>query len=78
MAETAAASDALSPATIVGRIERIPFTRWHVKARIVCGTATMFDAYDSLSIAYVLPVLLPQWRIARGQVGLLIAASSAG
>ncbi len=65
-------------AEIVARIERLPVTGWHVKARLIVGTATFFDAYDSLTIAYVLPVLVGLWQIPPGEVGLLISAGNAG
>lgn len=65
-------------ADIVARIERLPITGWHVKARLVVGTATFFDAYDSLTIAYVLPVVIGLWHIEQSQIGLLISAGNAG
>ena len=65
-------------ADIVARIERLPITGWHVKARLTVGTATFFDAYDSLSIAYVLPVLVSLWQIQPGQIGLLLGAGNLG
>jgi putative MFS transporter len=68
----------LDAAEIVARIERLPVTGWHVKARIIVGTATFFDAYDSLTIAYVLPVVIGLWHIPQGDIGLLISAGNAG
>ena len=68
--------------TVVARIERLPTSSWQVKARIIVGTATFFDAFDSLAIASVLPVLIPLWKIAPPQigskVGLLISAGFLG
>jgi putative MFS transporter len=65
-------------ADIVARIERLPHTGWHVKARVIVGIATFFDAYDSLTIAYVLPVVVGLWHIEQSQIGLLISAGNAG
>jgi MFS transporter, putative metabolite:H+ symporter len=65
-------------AEIVARIERLPVTGWHVKARLIVGTATFFDAYDSLAIAYVLPVLVSLWHIEQSQIGLLLGAGNFG
>ena len=65
-------------ANIVARIERLPVTGWHVKARIIVGFATFFDAYDALTIAYVLPVLIGMWHIEQSQVGVLIGAGNFG
>src|SRR5258707_1306794 len=47
----------LTPAALIARIERLPHTPWHVRARMIVGTATFFDAFDLQVIAYVLPVL---------------------
>ena len=67
-----------SAAQIVARIERLPFSRFHLKARIVIGTATFFDAFDALSIAYVLPVLIPLWKLTPAGIGALISAGYIG
>jgi MFS transporter, putative metabolite:H+ symporter len=40
-----------SAARLIARMERVPFTPWHMKARIVMGSATFFDAYNALSLA---------------------------
>ncbi len=48
---------------IVARIERLPISPWHVKARVLVGVATFFDAFDALAIAFVLPVLAPLWKL---------------
>jgi putative MFS transporter len=45
--------------TIVARLERLPPSAWQIKARIIVGVATFFDAFDALAIASVLPVLAP-------------------
>lgn len=63
---------------VAARIERLPFSRWHLKARILIGTATFFDAFDALTIAQVLPVLRPLWHLSGPQVGLLISTGYLG
>ncbi|WP_197492866.1 MFS transporter [Rhodococcus qingshengii] len=63
---------------ITGRIERLPISRWHAKSRVLIGTATFFDAFDALTIAQVLPVLVPLWGLTTGDVGLLIAIGYLG
>ena len=65
-------------AQIVARIERLPFTTFHLKARAVVGTATFFDAFDALAIAYVLPVLIPLWRLNPRSIGGLISVGYVG
>ena len=47
---------------ILARIERLPLSSWQIRTRIIVGTATFFDAFDALSIAYVLPVIVPLWH----------------
>lgn len=67
-----------SVGTIVARVERLPVSGWHAFMRIVIGSATFFDAFDSLAIAFVLPVLIGQWHIGPAQIGLLISAGYLG
>lgn len=68
----------MSAELIVARLERMPFSSWHVRARLVVGAATLFDAVDALAIAYVLPVLVSAWRLSPQQVGILISVGYAG
>jgi len=63
---------------ITARLERIPVSRWHSKARLLLGVATFFDAFDALVIAQVLPVLIPLWGLSGEQVGTLIASGYLG
>ena len=56
-------SPALSEASVAARIERLPRAPWQVRARLVIGVATFFDAFDALSVAYVLPVLAVAWGL---------------
>ena len=72
MIDTPSASD------LIARLERVPLTRWHLRARIIMGSATFFDAFDALSLAFVLPVLVPLWGISVVQIGWLIAAGYFG
>jgi MFS transporter, putative metabolite:H+ symporter len=65
-------------AALIARFESIPFSRWHMRARIIVGSATFFDAFDALSMAYVLPVLAHLWALTQQQAGLLIGASYVG
>jgi MFS transporter, putative metabolite:H+ symporter len=63
---------------IASRIERLPFSRWHLKARFLIGTATLFDAFDALTIAQVIPVLRPEWSLSPHQIGFLISTGYLG
>src|SRR5947209_3267843 len=63
---------------LVARIERLRMSRWHVKARVIMGIATFFDAFDVLAVAYVLPVLAGLWKLTPQQIGLLISMGFVG
>ena len=65
-------------ARLTARMENVPFSRWHRRPRIVMGSATFFDAFDALSLAFALPVLITLWDITPGQIGILISASYLG
>ena len=72
------AAPVASAEDVVARIERLPVSWWHVKTRIIVGTATFFDAFDALAIASVLPVIVPMWKLTPPQIGLLISAGFLG
>jgi MFS transporter, putative metabolite:H+ symporter len=63
---------------IAARIERLPLSTWHLKILVPIGTGWFFDAFDALSIAYVLPVLIGLWKLQPSQIGLLISIGYAG
>ena len=63
---------------LIARLELVPITRWHLRARVIMGSATFFDAFDALSLAFVLPVLVRLWGISSIQIGWLIAAGYIG
>jgi MFS transporter, putative metabolite:H+ symporter len=65
-------------ASIAARLERLPISTWHVKMRVILGTATFFDAFDALAIAYALPALIPQFHMAPASIGALISIGYAG
>lgn len=74
-----AASDVeISASSVIARLERIPITSWHVRARVIVGTATFFDAFDVLTISVALPVLVGVWHLTPGAVGALISTGFAG
>jgi MFS transporter, putative metabolite:H+ symporter len=65
-------------ASLLARLEAVPFSGWHRRARLVVGSATFFDAFDALSIAFVLPMLRPLWNLGNGEIAWLITASYIG
>jgi putative MFS transporter len=77
--ETSPAFDAEAAANqLIARMEQVPTSRWFVIARVVMGSATFFDAFNALSIAFVLPILVPLWHITPPEIGILIGASYVG
>jgi len=65
-------------ASLIARLEQLSTSRWFVRARVVMGSATFFDAFNALSIAFVLPILVPLWHITPPEIGVLIGASYLG
>jgi len=65
-------------ALISARLERLPFSRWHGKILAAVATGHLFDAFDAVAIAFVLPVLVVQWHLTPGEVGLLISVGYLG
>jgi putative MFS transporter len=65
-------------AALITRMEQVPTSRWFVRARVVMGSATFFDAFNALSIAFVLPILVPLWHITAPEVGIMIGGSYVG
>jgi putative MFS transporter len=63
---------------IVARLERLPLSTWQARTRIVVGAATFFDAFDALAIAYILPAIIPLWRLSPTNVGWLISTGYVG
>ena len=65
-------------AALIARLEVIPNSRWYVRARVIMGSATFFDAFNALSIAFVLPILARQWHSAPWEIGVMISSSYVG
>ena len=68
----------IDAAGLIARLESLPFSRWHTKARVIVGSATFFDAFSALSLAFALPVLIGRWHITPAQSGILIGSSYVG
>ncbi len=63
---------------IVARLERLPYCSWHRNMRLIICSAWFFDAFDSITIAYVLPPLIGLWHMNPGQIGSLIGIGFIG
>jgi putative MFS transporter len=71
-------SDSARAAELIARIESVPFSKWHIRPRIIMGSATFFDAFSALSLASATPVLVRLWHLTPAEVGYLLAASYIG
>lgn len=63
---------------ILMKLETSDTARFYRKARLTMGAATFFDAFDMLSIAYAIPVLMEAWHLSPPEVGTLITAGFVG
>jgi putative MFS transporter len=63
---------------LIQRMESVSFSPWHTWARIWIGSATFFDAFSALTIAYVLPALIGLWKLSPGQIGTMISVGYVG
>lgn len=70
--------DQAAATRISARIERLPVSPWHWRALSICGVADFMDAFDSLTLAFVMPVLARLWKIGPSDIGLLISAGFIG
>lgn len=68
----------ITASNIAARLERLPFSSWHVRARIIIGFATFFDGFGLLAITFVMPVLVVAWKLKPQQIGVIISAGFAG
>jgi putative MFS transporter len=64
--------------TIAARIERLPYSSWHIQIIVILGIAIFFDSFDSLAIAYVLPAITQEWHIPPQNIGALIGVANFG
>jgi putative MFS transporter len=70
--ETAFGSD------IRGRLENLPISFWHAAVFVICASVLLCDSADQFLIISIAPLLIREWHIASGQVGLIIAATGIG
>jgi MFS transporter, putative metabolite:H+ symporter len=72
------AQRAITEESISARVERLPLSRWHVRMMAIAGIAHFSDAFDALTIAFVLPILVGLWKISPTEIGFLISAGYVG
>ena len=73
-----ASANANANAQLVGRLERIPVTKRLLWIRVIIGSATFFDAYTVLVIAFAMPQLVKLWNLSPAEVGLILSAGYVG
>ncbi|MGI6873682.1 MFS transporter [Amycolatopsis sp. 3B14] len=73
-----AGAAAKANAALVARLERLPVTRRLLMIRVIIGTATFFDAYTVLVIAFAMPKLVTEWHLTPAWVGLILSAGYVG
>ncbi|HEY2532251.1 MAG TPA: MFS transporter [Xanthobacteraceae bacterium] len=78
LASATADSEGMTPELISARMERLPFSHYHVRILSIVGTCSFFDAFDSLMISYVLPVLVVAWKFSPSHTGLMISGAYVG
>ncbi len=76
--ETGSEKRPVTASDIVARIERLPYSSWHVWLRFVVGAAFFFDSVDNVALQSVLPALVPLWKIPPTKIGMVISMSFVG
>lgn len=78
MTATTIATLPLTEESISARLEHLPLTSWYRRIMLIVGMAGFFDAFDALTIAFVLPALIPLWHIPTSDIGALISIGYVG
>jgi putative MFS transporter len=67
-----------SDLSVLKRIERLPFSRFHWRLLWMGGLGYTFDAMDGAMIAFILPAVSSLWRLTNQQTGLLGSSAMIG
>src|SRR5262249_4848869 len=65
-------------AELVGRLERLPFSRWHRNLFVLCFLGVMFDACDFALFGMALPPVAREFGLNAAQAGLLATVGLIG
>src|SRR5258705_4979046 len=71
-------SNAKKSAELVGRLERLPFSRWHRNFFVLCFLGVMFDACDFVLFGMALPPVAREFGLNQAQAGLLATVGLVG
>lgn len=63
---------------LLGRIDRLPFGRFHWRLLLMGGLGYTFDAMDSALIAFILPSVAALWGLTNQETGLLGSSAMIG
>jgi putative MFS transporter len=69
---------AAESAALLGRMERLPLTRIHLRIALILGLGTFFDSFDTLAIAVAMTAILGTFGAGVETAGFLIAAGYLG
>ncbi len=69
---------AAASVTLVGRLERLSFSRWHRNFFILCFLGIMFDAADFALFGAALPPIAREFGLGPAQAGLLATVGLVG
>jgi putative MFS transporter len=58
-------------AELVGRLEKLPFSRWHINLAVLAGIGVLFDAADFALFGAALPPIAHEFGLGPAQAGLL-------
>ncbi|GAC1328119.1 MAG: MFS transporter [Beijerinckiaceae bacterium] len=67
-----------TPAALVARLERLPFSRWHLNLAILAGVGVLFDAADFALFGAALPPIAREFGLGPAQAGLLATIGLVG
>jgi MFS transporter, putative metabolite:H+ symporter len=68
----------ITPESIAARIESLPPSQWNLRIAVLLGAATFFDAFDALTVAFIMPSILLEWHLSTINAAWLVAAGYAG
>jgi putative MFS transporter len=67
-----------SELSLLRRVERLPFGRFHWRLLWMGGLGYTFDAMDGAMIAFILPAVAAQWGLTNQQTGVLGSSAMIG
>jgi MFS transporter, putative metabolite:H+ symporter len=63
---------------IIGRLERLPFTRAHTKIAAILSTGLFFDGFDNGALAVTITVIFAEFHIGFFNTGVLLSSGFVG